>query len=457
MFKVLDYSRDKLLEFQDWTESLESHGRTTLSSSIVTSLICIVSSILILSIFNWLEVINYSLSALVSFAVFQVIVAAVGTWFGLIYMRQAARLPRAGLRLGANLVSGTAFLHACVAMCFVLALNFFNYYLTTLNGPKKIYDSIYQDFSKVRQAMERQPNSRVAFSVYSRDEVDSIAKKLTAVQKDWNGEQYSNQERGDQLKALSEICDTLNAHPLKRFAASELAQVTSPSQDQSRPQSKSNYNSKSHPQPQPQPQPQPKEEPLLLFERPSSAAGEQKGDAKSNECVLEDANGPASAAQDPQRTKEIQEKEGQFFHLAGLLGVFYRSLHMAEPGEALKANYLAWGFPAIVTFILAYAFGVGCRYGRARWLYEEADREDGQGQKLKEQIRKAYGEMVDTDKCLIFPVSSLGNITPLEAIRYEDYRVRLFAKIQRRQIDWKGCDLQKTSIARQTELNIVPA
>jgi hypothetical protein len=192
-----------------------------------------------------------------------------------------------------------------------------------------------------------------------------------------------------------------------------------------------------------------------LFERPGSE-GDPKTNTKLNECVLEDSNDVANVPQDPQRTKEIQEKEGQFFHLAGLLGVLYQSLHMAEPGEALKANYLAWGFPAIVTFILAYAFGVGCRYGRARWLYEEADREDGQGEKLKEQIKRAYGETVDADKCLTFPISSLGNITPLEAIRYEDYRVRLFAKIQRHQIEWKGCGRQEKGDINQAELNVAP-
>jgi hypothetical protein len=162
----------------------------------------------------------------------------------------------------------------------------------------------------------------------------------------------------------------------------------------------------------------------------------------------------ADFAQESQRTKEIQEKEGLFFHLAGSLGALYRSLRTADPGESLKANYLAWGYPAIVTFLLAYAFGVGCRYARARWLYNEADREDGQGQKLKEQIRKIYGDSVDTDKCLIFPIASLGNLTPLEAIRYEDYRVRLFAKIQRRQIDWKGCERMKKSEVRQADLGV---
>jgi hypothetical protein len=426
MFKVLDYSRDKLLEFQDWTENLECYSKTTFSSSIVTSFICIVAAILLLSAFNWLDVINSSFAALVSFAVFQMIVATIGTGFGLYYMRQAARTPRSKISFRANLLSGTAFFHACLAAGFVLGLNYMNYYLTSINSPKKIYSSIMQDFSKVRQTMET-PKSGAVFSVYSHLEVEAVAKGLASVQKGWSGDQYSENEIKGQLIAISAICDNLNKHPLLTVVPTEALKEPLQLAD-----GKSNSDGQD-----------------LLFEAPNSSGGDKDSfkAGQSNECVLEDSSSNATAKEDPQRSKDIQEKEAQFFNFAGSLGTLYYALHITMPGgESLKTNYLAWGFPTIVTFILAYAFGIGCRYGRCRWLYDEADREAGHGVKLTEQIKKVYGSTVDPEKCLVFPIASLGNVTPLEAIRYEDYRAILFAKIQRQQIEWRGCKEDKIAL-----------
>jgi hypothetical protein len=149
---------------------------------------------------------------------------------------------------------------------------------------------------------------------------------------------------------------------------------------------------------------------------------------------------------------ETSRNEGLFLSFVFSLPQLYASIHSAKGGgESWIAGYQIWMFPTIVAFTIAFGFGVGCRYWRAWWLYNEVDRADGNGQKLREQILKFYGHEVDFDECLVFPIPSLGYLTPLEALRYEDYRVRLFAKIQRRQIDWEryGVDQEDVSLQPQ--------
>ena len=75
---------------------------------------------------------------------------------------------------------------------------------------------------------------------------------------------------------------------------------------------------------------------------------------------------------------------------------------------------------------------IGCSYWRTWWLYNAADRIE----ELKAQITKSYGASLDVERCLTHPIGSLGNITAVEAIRYEDYRTKLYASVQRRKIVW---------------------
>jgi hypothetical protein len=104
------------------------------------------------------------------------------------------------------------------------------------------------------------------------------------------------------------------------------------------------------------------------------------------------------------------------YRLTQSLCYFAQSLQ--QIGDARSQDYKVWVFPAITAFLLAYLFGVGSRYWRAWWLNNDEERLS----KLKDQIIKAYGS---------------GLVTPIEALRYEDYRTKWVANVQKRKIDWK--------------------
>jgi hypothetical protein len=115
--------------------------------------------------------------------------------------------------------------------------------------------------------------------------------------------------------------------------------------------------------------------------------------------------------------------------LAFSIQSFYETLRPFEP----KLRH--WLFPSLVGFVMALGFGIGLRHARIWWLYNEADQEGGHVHKLELEVKQVYGEEVDFDKFLISPIRSLNFVTPIEAVRYEDYRIKLFSKVRRKQLD----------------------
>lgn len=99
----------------------------------------------------------------------------------------------------------------------------------------------------------------------------------------------------------------------------------------------------------------------------------------------------------------------------------------------------AVAFPMVSGFFIAYMFGAGCRIWRAWWLNNEAGQQEVQ--KLKEQIERIYNKPVDEGRYREWLTSSLNainGVAPLEAIRYEGSKVRLYAKIEGEQLDLAG-------------------
>jgi hypothetical protein len=86
----------------------------------------------------------------------------------------------------------------------------------------------------------------------------------------------------------------------------------------------------------------------------------------------------------------------------------------------------------ITAFLIALSFGIGCRHWRAWWLHEGLD--ESQALRLRAKIQEKYGSDTDVDRCLITSVSSLDKMTPIEALRYEDYRIKLFRQVEKRKI-----------------------
>jgi hypothetical protein len=423
-FRVLDYSRDKLLEAQDWKESLESYSSVALSSSVLSGVICIVSATLILTLFNCLQYVAFNPMSFISFILFNIIVAAIGTGFGLLYLRQAARLPRSRLSLSAGLANGTAFAHAWLAALLVGFLNTVSYSYQVSTSPKEIYSRVMTDFTALQPIVENKPSDgKAVYSVLSPNDLKSISKNLNALGKLLN---VGPDQTERQLREVAAICTSLNS---KFDGSSKVAVQETPSDDS--------------------------EGPAHLFDDPKDCG---LGSLLSSYPTTNPSPPVGSTDIAVQQQVITSRNEGLFLSFVFSLPQLYSSIHATKEGSASKmAEYQIWIFPTIVAFLIALGFGVGCRYWRAWWLYNEVDRADGNGQKLREQISRFYGLEVDFDKCLVFPISSLGNLTPLEAIRYEDYRARLFAKIQRKQIEWKGCDTEKASDAEHTALSTVTA
>jgi hypothetical protein len=419
-FRVLDNSRDKLLEMQDWKESLESYSTIAPSASVLSSVICIVSVTLIFSLFNWLQYIAYNPMSFISFILFNTIVAAVGTGFGLRYFRQAARLPRARLSLPASLLNGAALMHACMAALLVGFLNTASYSYQASTAPKEFLNRVKADFSALQPIVEHKPqDSKAVYALVSPADMKSISKNLNTLD---NLLTAGADQIEKQLKQVTGICTLLSS---RYDTADKATPPEAPNIDDS-------------------------DDPVRLFDN-------------AKQCVLgsllnfHPTNNPSPPAgvkdNAVQQQAETARNEGLFSSFVYSLPQLYAVIGAAKGGRgSWMAEYQTWIFPTIVTFIIAFGFGVGSRYWRAWWLYNEVDRAEGNGQKLREQIHKFYGDKVDFEKCLVFPISSLGYITPLEALRYEDYRVRLFAKIQRKQIDWEGCEskLEDTTLQLPT-------
>ncbi len=132
----------------------------------------------------------------------------------------------------------------------------------------------------------------------------------------------------------------------------------------------------------------------------------------------------------------VEPKDDGDRRFMALVGSLTSLIDALDPVETSSVStHMPWLFPAVTAFILALMYGIGFIYGRGWWLYNECSREDGQIAKLKEQAEKAVGASIDFDRWLITPLPSLSFLTPIEAVRYEDFRGKLFSSVQRRKID----------------------
>ncbi|MDF0492471.1 hypothetical protein [Bradyrhizobium yuanmingense] len=417
-FRVLDYSRDKLLDAQAWKESLESYSTVALSASILSSVICIVSATLVLTLFNCLQYVAYNLVSFVAFVMFNTVVAAVGTGFGLLYFRQAARLPRARLSFLGAFFNGTAFAHACLAALLVGVLNSVFYMYQVSTSPKEIYSRIMADFAALQPIIENKPDDAMAiYSVLSPGDLKPISRSLAKLGRLLN----TNPDHVEaQLKEISTICLSLNA----KF------------ENQSR--SSGDADDSAH-----------------LFDDPKDCT---IGTLLSSHLVSNRAPPAGSTDIAIQKQVATSRNEGLFSSFVFSLPLLHTSIRATKgDGGSKIAAFQIWVFPTVVAFTIAFCFGVGCRHWRAWWLYNEANRADGRGQKLRELLLRSYGPELDFEKCLVFRIPSLGNLTPLEAIRYEDYCARLFAKVQRRQIEWIGCGYEHVGDSNLIQPGIVTA
>jgi hypothetical protein len=357
MFKVLDYSRDRLLDSLDWQENLEGYVKVATTASVLSCIVSVIVLVLLFSLFKHIDLIANGPVAFAVFVLFQFVVAAVGTSFGLAYMRQAARLPQTHLRWR-NMSHPTALVHGAIAATFVAGLNYSNYMYNVRFAPGDALQAISAQWAAI------QKGATMLAMPYTEAQRASISQALKRV--------GAGQQKGGDIKTqiadVISICTILDA-PYRSLPA------------------------RGAPVEGPVPAP-----PLFVAE---------------NSCEVADPAG---------------DEPAQAF--ARSLDYLYGSLVQLKESE--KPQHIVWFFPAVTAFLIAYAFGVGCRHWRAWWLNNDVKRVT----EIKEQIRQAYGNTIDVERCLTHPIALLGNVTVIEALRYEDYRAKLYGSVQKRKVVW---------------------
>ena len=376
VFKATDYCRERLLDTLVWREDLESYVKLTLKASFISCSASIVLLVLVLSLFNVANIVINGPVALAQLFLFQLVIAALGTAFGLVYLRQAARLPKSQLSLSTMFLNYTAVAHGLIAAIFVGALNMAIFLFNVGNAPKDAATAVQATWTSVAQ------DSKAGFAAanYPKWQLADITKMINAFPASLDRMEFGNAKA--QLDELYQICDLLNA-PRGPDRSSTL---------------------------------------------PAGTTGaDATQDASAARLFV--TQGTCTPHLPIAASDEANSKNPRL-QFASLLGELQAKL--SGVNGAVGALYFVLTFPTLAAFLIAYCFGIACRYWRAWWLNNDVDYLS----ELKGEIRAAYGGDLDTDKCLTWPVGLLGDVTPIEAVRYEDYRAKLLANVQRQRVDW---------------------
>ena len=121
--------------------------------------------------------------------------------------------------------------------------------------------------------------------------------------------------------------------------------------------------------------------------------------------------------------------EAYFIGLGNSLYGYYQTLQNFENTHR-AASYLATTTtPAVVAFIIAYVFGIGCLLTRSTWLRE--GRNDSHGRLLVDELKKHYNFDDATDEEMLGKeVRAIAGLTPVEALRYEELSIKLMDVIK---------------------------
>jgi hypothetical protein len=398
-FRSIDYQRDKLIDSVDWSENLEGYIQTVVPASIVASVICLVTLILVYFAVNsvvdigWIAFLfgTNSIAGLAEQGLRQFLLAVLASGFFVRYMREAARLPPTEARLRAQLLSKSTIIHAVAAAVLAAGFSYLVDVYRLHETPRKYHLSSMTSFAKIETALTAK-DEKIWFSrSYTTSEVETIREKLHEIGQSWTAPNMVRNKDGERfdpglaffdrkLRLVEEVCDSLNK------SGTDISLMRLP----------------------------------------------YRGDGHCNWKIP-----PAPKADAPPVVNE-------FDGFTAMLGELRNSLdklkkYYESDSESQGRAFAVSLFPALVIFVVTYAFGVGSRFSRAWLLYKDAGRDNNFIAKFKEEVEKAYPG-IDAARCLITPLSALDYLTPLEALRYPDYRAKLFAKVQKKKIVWpKEC------------------
>jgi hypothetical protein len=407
VFRVTDYSRDRALDSMEWTEGLGGYVRVVLVSSTLSSIVAIIAIILFLAlVFGSVSYVLQDLSRLFSLFIFQLVLAILGTSFCLAYLRQAARLPRGRTNFVDSLFSALPVLHASAAAVFVAGMT----YIIAQHDKNMVTQETQKISHFLRDDLQQSESNLIkALPDIAATQIITPLKNIYAMvnqlpfsdvkEKMGGGGDRADTQTNESIvtllerprSVLQQVCATLNKVPLKsaKIVTGQPAQATGQAQQEGG----------DGPDAAGQP-------PLTLFSAEQS-------------CTL----APITVSDQSERI---------LASLANDVNGIYQEVDILRYLLDDPVSFKTIVFPMLCAFVIAFSFGLGCLHWRAWWLNEGAD--DSLGRALQNKIKEVYGENVDVETWLITPIASLDQITSIEALRYEDYRAKLFRQLQKGQI-----------------------
>lgn len=495
--RVITYFRDNAMDALEWTENLSSYIRMIFTSGVISAAISVISIVLLFAILDKLAYVAETPPQVAQLIATQFVLSVVVSAFSVYYFRMGARLSKTGAGLLRCLRSPLPLFHGAVAALMVGVISFItlsyarndsfaNTVATVDNSIRALFTS--QTFISHRLAAPDQEEAvsedvALATNVSSTASAPALSTTPQTVQiaKDARAKarrdharkaikgtyeklQFARSElaagfliakgglKGDaetapgadtkidvashtglSLKLLSDACRTLNQIALS--APPPLGQ--SPKQCQSGPAAQSGAPAT---QASPASGPAPSEN-KPASDQPSSVTGNRPGATSTTGSSPQEQASPAPlpftlfAVEDacvPNIRATNDCSEQPFLDLGAKLSSAYTQVDEFHYQVSRKLHLVTIKVTTITAFLVAYAFGVGFLYRRAAWLREGLD--EPQGIKLKEEIKKSYGCGV-SDELMIKPIRRLGNVSSLEALRYEEYSRKLFDLIKDKKID----------------------
>lgn len=448
LFRVLDYVRDTALERFDWREHLSAYVRATLVVGIISSVISAVLLVFLLYGTGLLEEAISTPLSLASAVIFQFLVAIVGAGFGMLYMRTAGRTPPRQFRWTDLFFYKWALPHGIAAALLVGGLIFFTYYQGLKESARGGYVDVSAKLAELRpNLLERTDPSQRGFwiSQYSPDEVWTIRERLQRLEDLWSADQLywiPESKLTSAAANLVKVCSILNTiKPAVATPPQALRSTDAPlAQDVKTPQTGIAAGA-----PVPTTRSEPAGNPA-----PSELSGEMRWQLFRH---VETCGQIDFTAADGFVAYQMQEADNGIFSLAYSLGALYQ--HINRMIYLQRRLDVAIVFPSLVAFLLAFSFGVGCRYGRHWWLNNEPIDSPEQFARLRREIsaheerNKRPAADSDIDRLLATPVQSLSGVPPIEAFHYEDFHNKLLDQLRKDRIVWGMSAATRKALARR--------
>jgi hypothetical protein len=463
-FRILVYCRDAAMESREWSETFASRFRVVAIASSVSSIFSVVAIVLFFSIIDKLHYVINGPADLAYLLLLQFALSLILSSFGLVYLHYAPQMPFAG-RLVGQPQSAFSRIIACVkqpapwvhALCAAILVGSLSLLVSVnvrgiaLGYVSQAYDQALdgiltsQKFIKMRLEQQAEPAPLTAA-------VESSGLKPV---------EYDDGKKKSAEDAKKKVGVATDALINSMFEELKLTPV-GPIWDINRslpPQDAMNFKC---PAEKPDPQsPHTRQSLCLVAQICQSLNGVQLSPPPSASDPLPDcsrqpspqgggAQSLASSAMQPPGRSDAKTivtipytlfknadtctpysrqtmdcREAPLLGLGISLAGYYQSLSLFDRTYRSSRYFATTIVPTLVAFFVAYAFGVGCLLFRAGWLREGVD--EPQGRKLIAEIRKHYGlDSADIEASLAIPLKPIGGLTPLEALRYEEFSIKLF-------------------------------